>query len=106
MKRLDAKLARLRTSYRPADFIIADAKDGDMGFGTTAPGPARDRSGGLKSKPEYLAAMQAMSESGLVDIMLMSASSAEVLAERGVFRGDDVTPAVRLNDTTDIWTMR
>ena len=50
--------------------------------------------------------MQEMSESGLVDIMLMSASSTEVLAERGVFAGDDVTPAVRLNDTTDIWTMR
>ena len=45
MKRLDAKLARLRTSYRPADFIIADAKDGDMGFGTTAPGPSRDTAG-------------------------------------------------------------
>ena len=50
--------------------------------------------------------MQAHERGGLVDIMLMSASTAEVLAERGVFRGDDVTPAVRLNDTTDIWTMR
>lgn len=106
MKRLNAKLARLRTSYHPKDFIIADAKDGDMGFGRTAPGPSREQPGKLKTKAEYLAAMQEMSESGLVDIMLMSASSAEALAARGVFAGDDVTPAVRLNDTTDIWTMR
>jgi hypothetical protein len=38
--------------------------------------------------------------------MLTSASSAETLARRGVYARTDVTPAVRLNDTTDIWTMR
>ena len=106
MKRLDEKLARLRTSYKPADFIIADAKDGDMGFGLTAPGPSPAGDGRWKSKADYLAAMQAMAESGLVDIMLTSASSCEALTHRGVFAGPNVTPAVRLNDTTDIWTMR
>lgn len=106
MKSLDLKLARLRQGYRPADFIIADAKDGDMGFGLTAPGPAADGPGAWKSKPDYIAAMQAMAESGLVDIMLMSASSAETLTGRGLFTRTDVTPAVRLNDTTDIWSMR
>jgi hypothetical protein len=105
VKTLDAKLARIRQgAYKPADFIIADAKDGDMGFGATAPGLNAD--GGLKSKAEYLDAMAAMTKSGLVDIMLMSASSAEALAEAKVFAKSKVTPAVRLNDTTDIWSQR
>ena len=38
-KRLDQKLARMRSgAYRPTDFIIADAKDGDMAFGCPTPG--------------------------------------------------------------------
>jgi hypothetical protein len=76
-----------------------------MGFGATAPGPRRDGSG-LKSKSEYLAAMAEMTKSGLVDIMLMSASSAEALAAKKLFANSEVTPAVRLNDTTDIWSQR
>ncbi len=106
MKTLDAKLAKVASGkYRSADFIIADAKDGDMGFGATAPGPRRDGSG-LKSKPDYLAAMAEMTKSGLVDIMLMSASSAEALAAKKLFAKSKVTPAIRLNDTTDIWSQR
>src|SRR5437763_1267432 len=36
-KTLDAKLAAIRAGkYRPTDFIIADAKDGDIGFGAEA----------------------------------------------------------------------
>ena len=41
---------------------------------------------------------------GLVDIMLMSASTSEAIAiEDGLFVSSHVTPAVRMNDTTDIW---
>ena len=41
---------------------------------------------------------------GLVDIMLMSASSNEVLTiNERLFDNSHVTPAVRANDTTDIW---
>ena len=106
MKTLDPKLARIRSGdYTPKDFIIADAKDGDMGFGRTAPGPHRDANR-LKTKAEYLDAMAEMTNSGLVDIMLTSLSSAEALKAMGVYKGSKVTPAVRLNDTSDIWTMR
>ena len=43
MRTLDRKLASIRAGrYTPADFIIADAKDGDIGFGRAAPG-ARSR---------------------------------------------------------------
>ena len=112
MKSLDTKLAAIRAgTYAPKDFIIADAKDGDMGFGRTGPGPlrsngpARDR-GGLKTKAEYLAAMTEMTDSGLVDIMLTSLSTAEVLSEAKLFAKSPVTSAIRLNDTTDIWSQR
>ena len=44
MFRLDDKLARIHTgAYRRSDFIIADAKDPDMGPGLHAVGPARMR---------------------------------------------------------------
>lgn len=102
---LDQKLARIRAGrYRHADFIIADAKDADMGFGLA--GTGADGRGGFKSREQYLEAMGAMARSGLVDIMLMSASSAEALVKRGVFKKGKVTPAVRLNDASDIWSQR
>jgi DhnA family fructose-bisphosphate aldolase class Ia len=102
---LEQKLGRIRAGrYRHSDFIIADAKDADMGFGLIGPGP--DGQGGFKSRGAYLEAMTAMTQSGLVDIMLMSASSAETLVKRGVFKNGGVTPAVRLNDATDIWSQR
>lgn len=106
-KSLDKKLERIRSGkYTPADFVIADAKDADMGFGATGPGPVAGTTDQLKSKPDYLAAMQNMVESQLVDIMLMSASSAETLNQEGVFNHSPVTPAIRLNDTSDIWVAR
>ncbi|MEO8240874.1 MAG: hypothetical protein ABI832_01110 [bacterium] len=104
-KRMDQKLARIRSgAYQPTDFIIADAKDGDMAFGCATPGRGAD--GKMKPLAAYRADMKAVVESGLVDIMLVSLSSAEVLTQNGVFAGKDVTTAVRLNDTSDIWQAR
>ncbi|MCY4453219.1 MAG: hypothetical protein OXC01_14810 [Immundisolibacterales bacterium] len=106
-KSLDRKLARIRQgSYTPADFIIADAKDGDMGGGITAFGPKADDSGHCRSFPEHLDAMRHVTGTGLVDVMLMSASAAERLGAEGVFADSPVTPAARLNDATDIWGPR
>jgi len=46
---LKNKLAKIKSGqYTPQDFIIADAKDGDMAFGVAAPGPVN--SGELVSK--------------------------------------------------------
>ncbi len=105
MKSLDKKLRRIKAGkYTAEDFIIADAKDGDMAFGVTCPGPQGN--GEWKSRASYLDAMEEMTQSGLIDIMLMSASSAEILKARGAFVKSSVTPAVRLNDTTDIWVAR
>ena len=109
--RLTRKLARIRSGdYRPTDFIIADAKDGDMGGGAGAPGPELDEAGRptdrMKPVAAYRAAMKEMIASDLVDIMLTSLSSAEALVAENAYHGHDVTPAVRLNDTTDIWGFR
>ena len=104
-KRMDQKLARIRAgSYKPTDFVIADAKDGDMAFGCATPGKAAE--GRMKPLAAYRADMVKVVESDLVDILLVSLSTAEVLTGQGVFGRTDITPAVRLNDTSDIWQAR
>jgi hypothetical protein len=110
-KTLDQKLARIRAgAYTPKDFIIADAKDAEMAWGTMAPGPARTAEGaiahGTGDRAAYLQAMREMTRSGLVDIMLVSASGQEILVGEGLYETSGVTPAARYNDTTDIWYPR
>lgn len=110
MTRLDEKLARIRAGrYTKADFIIADAKDGDMGPSLTSTGPKRDKDGTwtrYKTRPEFLDEIALVVEQDVVDIMLLSASNLEVLARRGVFRNRGIKPAIRANDTTDVWVCR
>ncbi|MCE9629510.1 MAG: hypothetical protein K8S94_02155 [Planctomycetia bacterium] len=106
-KSLDLKLRRLLDSPGCRDFILADAKDADMAFGLAAPGlrTGADRSRGpFRSIDEYRASIREIVQQGLVDVMLMSASTSEVLAiDESLFTASAVTPAVRMNDTTDIW---
>jgi hypothetical protein len=103
MKSLDAKLDNLHADPAHArDFILADAKDADMAFGLAATG-TDPGSGRPRSLAEFRDRMREVVEQGLVDIMLMSVSSCEVLAgDEGLFDRSPVTPAVRANDTTDI----
>jgi len=108
-KSLDDKLAAIHADPHGAkDFILADAKDADMAFGVAAPGRSPEHEdGGFRSLAEYRDHMRANVRQGLVDIMLMSASSNEVLTIRErLFDGSPVTPAVRANDTTDIHVAR
>src|SRR5437764_582274 len=109
-KTLDHKLARIRAGqYAPADFIIADAKDGDMGFGAGAPGPVYNENNqptdSMRTMADYRAGMREMVSSGLVDIMLTSVSSAEALHASGTYSDTPVTPGVRVHDVTDIWNL-
>ena len=108
MKILDTKLKNIRSgNYKPSDFIIADAKDADMGGGRRAPGFIREENGKLTEKPasyeSYLNKMKEMTKSQMVDVMLMSMTSAERLVNQNIFNNSPVTPAVRLNDTSCIW---
>jgi hypothetical protein len=106
-KTLDAKLQLLRDDPSANVFILADAKDADMAFGISAPGRSPEHHAAeakFRSLDEYRNIIRENTEQGLVDIMLMSASTNEVLAiQQGLFRDSHVTPAIRANDTTDIW---
>jgi hypothetical protein len=104
-KTLETKLAALKKDPASPVFILADAKDADMAFGIAAPG--RNHDGRLRSVSEYRDQMRAIVSQGLVDIMLMSASTSEILTvQERIFDASAVTPAVRANDTTDIHICR
>jgi hypothetical protein len=102
-KSLDQKIANIRANPHGAkDFILADAKDADMASGLAATG--KDPiTGRPRSLADYRDQMREVTRQGLVDIMLMSASTSEVLTiNERLFEHSAVTPAVRANDTTDI----
>jgi hypothetical protein len=106
-KSLDRKLARILADPSSKDFILADAKDADMAFGLSAPGRSPEYHGSearFRTLAEYRQLMREIVLQGDVDIMLMSASSNEVLTlQERLFDTSHVPPAVRANDTTDIW---
>ena len=109
-KSLDRKLAAILANPNSREFIIADAKDADMALGLGAPGQSPEMHAGevrFKTLDQYRDQMRLISKSGLVDIMLMSASSNHALTiEERLYDDSPVTPAVRANDTTDIHLAR
>jgi len=106
-KTLDAKLARIAADPHCQDFILADAKDADMAYGIAAPGLRRGNRNGVRqyrSIQEYRDQIREIVRQQLVDIMLMSVSTSDELAvKERLFDNSPVTPAIRANDTTDIW---
>lgn len=116
-KSLDDKLACILAGTSTArDFILADAKDADMAFGATAPGPERggkcrhgynESEGCWRTLPDYLDQIRSIIRQQIVDIVLLSASNLERLAiDEKLFAHSPVTPAARANDTSDIWAVR
>lgn len=108
--RYDEKLARIRAGgYRRGDFIIADAKDADMGGGIPSAGMLRQPDGSApryRTRPEYLESIKDLVRNDAVDIMLLSVSNLESIARSGLAAGSKVKFAIRANDATDIWRMR
>jgi hypothetical protein len=104
-KTLDVKLSALKNDPSSRVFILADAKDADMAFGIASPG--RHHNGKLRSMAEYRDQMRQIVSQGMVDIMLMSASTSEILTiQERIFDSSAVTPAVRANDATDVHIVR
>src|SRR5438445_617715 len=92
------------------DFILADAKDADMALAIGAPGKSPEAHSGelrYRSLAEFRDVIEQIVAQGLVDIMLMSASTSEVLTlHKRIFDDSPVTAAARVNDTTDIHIIR
>ncbi len=105
-KSLDQKLVNILADSSCGDFILADAKDADMAFGIAAPGRDREENR-RRTLREFRELIRQNVEQGLIDIMLMSVSTSEVLTvKERLFENSSVTPAIRANDTTDIWLAR
>ncbi len=111
LKSLDRKLEAIHASPSSCrEFILADAKDADMAFGIGAPGQSPEVHAGevrFKTLEEYRQQIRAIVQQGVVDIMLMSASTNHALTIRErIFEGSAITPAARANDTTDVHIAR
>src|SRR5438874_13776153 len=110
-KSLNRKLAAIHADPSGSkEFIIADAKDADMAFGIGAPGRSPEAHAGevrFRTLAEYREQIREIVRQGVVDIMLMSASTNDVLAiHQRLFENSHVTPAARANDTSDIFVVR
>ena len=106
-KSLDLKLSRILSDPSCPDFILADAKDADMAYGIASAGRSPEhhaQEGRFRTLDEYRDLIRQNVRQGLIDIMLMSASSNAVLTlQERLFDNSRVTPAIRANDATDIW---
>src|SRR2546423_14081717 len=82
-KSLDQKLARIHADPPGCkDFILADAKDADMALSIGAPGKSPEAHGGelrYRSLPEFRDIIEQIVDQKMIDIMLMSASTNELL---------------------------
>ena len=116
LKSLDQKIADIRANPSGSKaFIIADAKDADMAFGATAPGPQggkcrhnyNESEGCWKTLADYREQIRSVIRQGIVDIVLLSASNLEQLGmKEKLFENSAITPAARANDTSDVWAVR
>ena len=97
-KSLDAKLADLCNNPNSDAFIIAYAADPDMSKGLAT---LTDDTPSIQA---YYDDLVDITEQAKIDVLLTSVSTMDVLArEKRLFDTSPVTPAVRANDTTDLW---
>src|SRR5256714_10605287 len=97
-KSLDRKLARIHADpYGVKGFILADAKGADMALAIGAPGRSPEAHSGelrYRTLAEFRDIIEQIVEQGLVDIMLMSASTSEALTiHKRIFDRSPITPA-------------
>ncbi len=104
------KLQRIAADPSGRDFILADARDADMAWGAASAGavyPQPEGGGRFVTMPEFHEQIRAVARQGIVDILLASISTMSRLAHgERLFDQSVVTPAVRMNDTSDIWLPR
>jgi len=104
--KLQKKLASLRKNINSGEFILADAKDANMAYGIPSPGVIRE-TGQYRSMGDFRRSMVEIVRQKEIDILLASVSQLSFLEkEWAVFSKSGVTPAIRMNDTTDVWVGR
>lgn len=100
-KSMDVKLQAIRANPTSKEFILCYAADPDMGAGINP------LVGLYPSLRAYHDSLVALVQQAKLDIMLTSVSTMDVLARQlRIFDDSPVTPSVRANDATDIWTGR
>lgn len=81
-----------------------------MAWGIASPGavyPPHPGSPAMRGMAAFHEETRELVRSGLLDILLASTSTMSLLAHReDLFAGSSVTPAIRANDTTDVWVAR
>ncbi|MBD3374942.1 hypothetical protein GF406_07915 [candidate division KSB1 bacterium] len=109
-KSLDAKLVSILQNSSSNEFILADAKDADMAFGIRCTGQDPEDHGSetrYRSLSRWQEIIREIVAQAKIDIMLMSASTSKALTIKDrIFDKSSVTPAVRVNDSTDIHIIR
>jgi hypothetical protein len=104
------KLKQIREKPSSREFVLADARDADVAWGIPSPGkvyPPAPEGPRYRTMPEFREQIRAAAGQGMVDIMLGSQSTMSLLAHRErLFESIEVTPAVRINDATDVWATR
>jgi hypothetical protein len=105
---LERKLKEIHSNSNCKEFILADARDADLCWGVPSPGLIGNGSSSrFRTMPEFLEQIRDVVKQGVVDILLASASTLSVLAHREkLFAESNVTPAMRANDTSDVWCPR
>ena len=100
-------MIKLIVGSRNSRMAIAQTNEFIEAFLIKNPGFLREENGKLTDIPDtydsYIKKMEDMTKSEMVDVMLMSMTSAEKLVGQKVFENSPVSPAVRLNDTSCIW---
>ncbi|MCB0062550.1 MAG: hypothetical protein KDE19_10565 [Caldilineaceae bacterium] len=100
-KTLETKLQTIHDNPNNKEFILCYAADPDMGAGLK---PLYDSYPNLQA---YYDELTALVRQEALDIMLTSVSTMDVLArDRRLFAESPMTPAIRANDATDIWSGR
>lgn len=104
-KSLDQKLLNIRTDPASEDFILVDAKDPDSAFGIL--GTGKKSSGQNRTKQEFYEDIQVLVYQSIIDVVLTTINTYDVLTKKkDIFSSTPVTPAIRMNSSTDIWMVR
>jgi hypothetical protein len=107
---LDQRLDSIRKDPSGRDFILVDAKDPTDTWGVSSTGVKShqpDCGSMAKTRQEFYEDIRRLVKQEVLDVVLASLQSMDILGrQEGLFWDSPVTPAVRINQSTDIWSPR